>query len=79
MAETMAVRTGRSVQRSALRCNRNTSGLPGAAGFVMQVLNEERHASIERNFVEQVCGDGGLSACLPAGTGAPTERGGYKA
>jgi hypothetical protein len=30
MTETMAVRTGRNVQRSALRCNRNTSGFAAA-------------------------------------------------
>ncbi len=40
-----------NVQRSALRCNRNTSGLPGAADFIVRVLNEEPQASVERDVV----------------------------
>jgi hypothetical protein len=54
MTETMAVRTGRKVQRSALPCNSNTSGY--AAALPIRRANGERGAAgrrFERNFVEQ--------------------------
>jgi hypothetical protein len=41
MTEIMAVRTGRNVQRSALRCNRNTSGYAAALPISSCKLMEE--------------------------------------
>jgi hypothetical protein len=48
MTETMAVRTGRNVQRSALRCNRNTSGYAAAMPISPCKLMEEHGRIAER-------------------------------
>ena len=48
MTETMAVRTDRNVQRSALRCNRNTSGYAAALPFSPGKLMEEHGRIAER-------------------------------
>jgi hypothetical protein len=61
----MAVRTRRNLQRRAVHCNRNTSG--HAAALPIRRANGERGAAgrrFERNFVEQICSGGGMSACL---------------
>jgi len=48
----MAVRTGRNVQRSALRCNRNTSGYATALPISSCKSWMRSRRSIERNFFE---------------------------
>jgi hypothetical protein len=50
MTEIMAVRTGRNVQRSALRCNRNTSGYAAALPISSCKLMEEHGRIAERGM-----------------------------